>query len=204
MRRLSRGPLGQGPGPGRRGHPTHYPGVSQTEGDMRRCAGPECGRPAWAKGLCHAHYLQRRRHPETPLRPLFSGQCIECGRRTTLRAGGQTPLCGFVCRQNNQRSSKRRWNASPSGQAYARGWRELHATRRVQQRRQWRAENRDYENAVTRARTARMRARLHTTYVKRLLMRDQSWISLPPILIGVKRAQLKLHRDTTTKGRNSK
>ena len=34
------------------------------------CIGPDCARPAVARGLCRAHYHQRERHPSRPLRPL--------------------------------------------------------------------------------------------------------------------------------------
>lgn len=34
------------------------------------CLGPECARPIYAKGLCEAHYAQKRKHPDRELRPL--------------------------------------------------------------------------------------------------------------------------------------
>ncbi|MDM0072073.1 hypothetical protein [Variovorax sp. J31P207] len=54
------------------------------------CSSPECTRPAYAKGLCNAHYMRLRKGSsmDAPVRARKRGDlCEECGKETGAKGG---------------------------------------------------------------------------------------------------------------------
>lgn len=71
------------------------------------CAGPDCSLPAYARGLCRAHYAYEHRHPGAPLYPLRSRDAPVL-ERISLRVTGH---CAAAVREDltGARSALEQW-----------------------------------------------------------------------------------------------